>query len=393
MSNHPDWEVAHYEVVRLAGERAALEHALAGALLRALRANVWQAMGMASFFEYAERFVGLSPRQTEERLRVSQALEDLPRLSSTLAEGRLPFSAVRELTRVVTPQTEEAWLEAAAGKSVPEIERLVAGHKPGDEPDDPPQPEARRHRIILDVSADTYATYREAQAMVRRDTEDKLTEEDGLLLMCRAVLAGPADPGRSSYQIQMTLCEACGRATQDGRGQEIPVDATAAELAQCDAQRLDKTGKATQDIPPATRRLVMRRHHGRCAVPGCRNSRFTDVHHVHLRSEGGTHDPENLLCMCSVHHMAVHRGALLIEGTWATGLTFRHADGSSYGAPASPHAAAILSDVHQALTGLGFKEREARRMVETVRPQLGADATTVDAVRCALRGWQAAAPM
>ncbi len=87
----------------------------------------------------------------------------------------------------------------------------------------------------------------------------------------------------------------------------------------------------------------------------------------------------------------MHRGALLIEGTWSTGLTFRHADGSVYGAPANPRAAAILADVHQALTGLGFKEREARRMVETVRPQLGADATLEDALRRASRCWNAPA--
>src|SRR6266487_5124250 len=105
MSNALDWEAAQYEIVRLARERAALEHALAGALLRAFRADVWRAMGMASFYEYAERYVGLSPRQTEDRLRVGKALEDLPRLSSSLAEGQLPFSAVRELSRVVTPET------------------------------------------------------------------------------------------------------------------------------------------------------------------------------------------------------------------------------------------------------------------------------------------------
>ncbi len=388
MSNDLDWEAAHRDLIRIAVRRAALEHALIAALRRALSAEVWRAMGMASFFEYAGRFVGLSPRQTEERLRVGQALEGLPRLSATLAGGRLPFSAVRELSRVVTPETEEAWLDAAAGKSVNEVARMVAGHKPGDGPDDPPDPAARRHRIVLEVSASTLATYRAAQAKVQRDTGGRLTEEDGLLLMARAVLAAPADPGRRSFPVQMTICDACGRPTRDGGGQEAPVDATAAELAPCDTQRPDEGGKATQDIPPVTRRLIKRRHHGRCAVPGCRNARFTDAHGVHLRSEGGTHDPENLICLCSDHHTAAHRGALIIEGTWSTGLTFRHADGSAYGAPANPRAAAILSEVRQALTGLGFTEREAQRMVEAVRPQVGAETTVVDALRSALRGSQ-----
>jgi Holliday junction resolvasome RuvABC DNA-binding subunit len=46
-----------------------------------------------------------------------------------------------------------------------------------------------------------------------------------------------------------------------------------------------------------------------------------------------------------------------------------------------------LSEVHQALTGLGFKEREARWMVGEVRPHVGA-MKIEDAIRCALRVWQ-----
>jgi hypothetical protein len=129
-----EWEAAHCAVVRLAAARAAHEHALGAALLRAFRAEVWRPMGMASFHEYAERFVGLTPRQTEERLRVAVALEDLPRTSERLAEGRVHFSAVRELTRVSAPDTETEWLAVAEGKSVGEIGKLVSGRREGTAP-------------------------------------------------------------------------------------------------------------------------------------------------------------------------------------------------------------------------------------------------------------------
>ncbi len=165
-----EWEAAHRDLVRLAAVRAAHEHALGAALLRALRADVWRAMGMASFHEYAERIVGLTPRQTEERIRVALALEELPRASAALAAGRVHFSAVRELTRVIAPDTETEWLDAVAGKSVGEIEKLVSGRRTGDRPSDPPEAEARRHTIVLEVSAETFATYREAQAKMRKDT-------------------------------------------------------------------------------------------------------------------------------------------------------------------------------------------------------------------------------
>jgi hypothetical protein len=288
-------------------------------------------MGMASFHEYAGRVVGLSPRQTEERLRVALALEHLPLTSATLGAGGLHYSAVRELTRVVVPNTESEWLTAVEGKSVSEIQELVAGRRPGDHPGDPPKAEARRHTIILEVSAETYATYREAQAKVRRDTDAKLTEEEGLLLMARAVLGGPTDPGRSPFQIRMSVCASCGDATQDARGRGVQVEASVAEAAACDAQRVDGEGRATQDVPPKLRRIVMARQRGTCAVPGCRNAVFTEVHHVRPRSEGGPHALDNLIVLCAVHHGAVHRGTLRVRGSWSKGLRFNHADGRPYG--------------------------------------------------------------
>jgi hypothetical protein len=162
-----DWEVVHGEICSLGRKRAGHEHALGRALLRAQRTRVWEALGMATLFEYAERFVGLRPRQTEERLRVAFALEDLPLLEAALWEGHLHYSAVRELTRVVEPDTEEAWIEAVKGKTVNEVARMVSTRDPGDLPEDPERKEPRRHRLVLEVSAETYATYREAQAKLR----------------------------------------------------------------------------------------------------------------------------------------------------------------------------------------------------------------------------------
>src|SRR5262249_36389204 len=184
-----EWEAAHRALVRLAAARAAHEHALGAALLRAERAEVWRALGMASFFEYAERVVGLTPRQTEERLRVARALERLPKTSAALAGGRVHFTPPPGRSPVLAPRTQGEWLTASEGKSVGEIEKLVSGRRVGDRPGDRPRAEARRHRIVLEVSAETFAAYRQAQAKMRLDADARLTEEEGLLLMARTVLA------------------------------------------------------------------------------------------------------------------------------------------------------------------------------------------------------------
>ncbi|HYJ09274.1 MAG TPA: HNH endonuclease, partial [Polyangiaceae bacterium] len=79
------------------------------------------------------------------------------------------------------------------------------------------------------------------------------------------------------------------------------------------------TPRAAQDVPPAVRRLVMRRDHGRCVVPGCKHATWVDVHHLQARAEGGAHGPENLITLCGAHHRALHKGRLRVEGTLTSG--------------------------------------------------------------------------
>ena len=131
-----------------------------------------------------------------------------------------------------------------------------------------------------------------------------------------------------------------------------------------------KAPRARQSIPPKTRRFVLRRDHGRCRVPGCRHAGFVDVHHIDPRSEGGGHDPENLVTLCSAHHRANHRGALVIEGTPSAGLRVSHADGTAYGGSPSPAVADARAKVCQALEGMGYREKEAKRALARVPTDL-----------------------
>jgi len=121
------WVVAHRALSRLAKERAAADAEEGRWLLEALRSAAHLHLGFGSFNEYVERCFGYKPRSTQEKLRVAEALEDLPALARALAEGSLHWSAVRELTRVAAPGTEHEWLEAADGKSLRQLEELVAG--------------------------------------------------------------------------------------------------------------------------------------------------------------------------------------------------------------------------------------------------------------------------
>src|SRR5688500_7520228 len=119
------WRAADAELRRIAGRRADLDAEEAEWLVIAKRERADRERGCGSSLEYMERVCGYDARTAHERLRVAAALADLPATRAALKSGRLNFSATRELVRVAAPETEDAWLDAAAGKSVREIEALV----------------------------------------------------------------------------------------------------------------------------------------------------------------------------------------------------------------------------------------------------------------------------
>jgi hypothetical protein len=234
------WQAAHEALIRLARTRAGLDFEEGEKLRAAERARVHERLGYGSFVEYIERLFGYSPRLTLEKLRVAQALDGLQQLSAALREGGVNWSSARELTRVATGETERDWLEASRGRTVREIEKLVSGHRPGDLPSDAKDWRAERHVLRFEVSAEVLASFREAQAKLRRDAGGPLDDDAALLLMARHVLGGPTDDGRASYQIALTICEACARATQTGLGEALQISPEVAEMASCDAQQIKR---------------------------------------------------------------------------------------------------------------------------------------------------------
>jgi hypothetical protein len=350
-------EELHRRIVGLARGRAAMDFEIGVALLEAWECGLHRDLGFASFAGYVERLFGCSQHAAMERLRVARALQDLPRMSAELADGTISYSVARELTRFVTSGSEGAWLDHCRDKTVREIEKETAGLQPGARPGDPPA--VTREIVRIELGADTAATLREAIALLRKGGLDA---EGAWREMARRVLGGPTDPGRASYQIAMTVCERCGRGEQHAAGEKVPVDAIAVEVAECDAQHLGRAGESartTQDVPPAVRRAVLHRDHGACVVPGCRNHLWVDVHHIRLKSEGGLHQPANLVTLCGSHHDLVHAGFLIIDGQVGA-LSFRHADGSRYGSSdGDPARSRLFGEIHAELRALGFKHREA----------------------------------
>ena len=274
-----DWRTIHERLVQLSREAAQIDWEIGRQLLRAQRAGCHRRLGFGSLLEYADRLLGYAPHTTTDRLRVARALEELPQTGQALRSGEVSFSAVRELTRVATPETEDKWLAGARQKTVREVERLVKGHRLGDSPEDRTDPSAEQHVLRFSVSAETYATFREAVGQLRKESESRFEDDELLLLIARKLLGGPVDEGRSSYQVALFTCEKCQGTWQQARGELVAVDEVVREKATCDGQHIgsvepsvasapsaasdptqpNKRHRASQSIPPGTRRSVLRR--------------------------------------------------------------------------------------------------------------------------------------
>jgi hypothetical protein len=161
---------------------------------------------MSSDVEYVSRVLQCGGREAYERVRVAEALAELPQLAEALRSGELGWCAVRELSRILVAETEEVWLDAVVGRTVREIEVMVAGRKKGDLPTDPKSSEAREVVLSFRVSVATAALFRDALQALRREAGSHLSDDDALTQLARTVLQGPRDQGRASYQIAVDVC-------------------------------------------------------------------------------------------------------------------------------------------------------------------------------------------
>jgi 5-methylcytosine-specific restriction endonuclease McrA len=389
-------------------------------LLAAERAAVHVHLGYGAFSEYVERLFGYKPRSTQEKLRVAESLEGLPILAQALSSGEISWSAVRELTRVAVHETEHEWLQFARDKTLRQLEQVLAGKRAGDTPATPPEVSAQRHVLRFEVAAETFALFRDAMNELRRSST-AVDDDSALLEMARHVLGGPRDEGRASYQVVLSVCPECGSGQQQAAGGLVPVDPDVIRMARCDAQHIGQTADpssapandlepddsrdeqegtpgcaeasqhdahvdasqsfrtsrpeaaarvsphAHQTVPPARRRAVLLRDQRRCQVPGCTNTRWLDVHHLELRSEGGRHSLANLTCLCSTHHRAAHRGKISLARNDSGALHVRHADGTEYGGRVQPQAFEVRAKLFSALRHLGFREAQVRAVLEQLQ--------------------------
>jgi hypothetical protein len=303
-----------------AHQRARLDAAESFDLARGERMRIHIYFGCATFMEYLERRVGYAPHTARERIRVARELATLPVITSELAKGNLSFSVAKELSRVVTAETEQGFVERAKFMTCREVEELVAGRVRGDRVEDPARPELRLKALRLQLPTEHHALWREVRKKLADERgAEGVSDADLFETLCRNFLQPGSGAEAPPHQIAYKRCDDCGRATQNGAGREIPVAPSVFERAACDARDIGSLDaptpeRATSTVTPRMREQVFARDGHRCRVPGCRSSRNLEIHHIEPQAEGGGHELSNLTLICGGHHAAHHEGLLLITG-------------------------------------------------------------------------------
>ena len=231
-----DWQSLHQQLRGIAKRRAALDAEEARCLREADAVRLWRRLGYVHMAEYLERELGYGPQVGAERLWVARELGELPHTEAGLADGTLCYSAVRELSRIATADTEAEWLTAARGKNLRQVEAMVSGRKRGDRPGDPTDPKLVSRVVRLELSPEVFSLFRQTQSAMADEHGGRLDDNAFIEALCRRALEGGGTSERPAHQIAITVCESCKRGWQNGAGREIEVGPEVIERAACDAE-------------------------------------------------------------------------------------------------------------------------------------------------------------
>lgn len=78
-----------------------------------MRRRLYEELGYSSINQYARQGLGFSRTRTGDFIRLARQLDNLPAVREAMTTGELGYTKAREIVGVATPETQNAWLEAA----------------------------------------------------------------------------------------------------------------------------------------------------------------------------------------------------------------------------------------------------------------------------------------
>jgi uncharacterized protein DUF222/HNH endonuclease len=349
-------EVLFEELAQLAGQRNAIDGRIVEIAAQIDRDGLWGATGARSVAALIGWKLGLSSTTAHTITTIADRLEEFPRCTQAMRQGRLSLDQVGVIAARAADGSDEHYAQLASVATVSQL-RTAVKLEPRPKPDPRPAPEASfsktsdeqctRYRITL--PHDHAATFDAALASHRdalfaeykqdhggHDSEQRPPLPNTSQAFMRLVEAGwDAEAARRPHGARTTVVVHVdveqriaalhlGPLLSDADRQYLTCDATAEVWFERHGQPLG-AGRTTRTINRRLRRALEHRH-PTCAVPGCGATRGLHAHHIRHWEDGGPTELWNLVLLCPYHHRLHHNGVITITGP-AEDLVITDSDG------------------------------------------------------------------
>jgi hypothetical protein len=298
--------------------------------------GLWRELGYATLFDYLHRELGLSRGAAHYRRVGAELVRRFPEIIEPIRDGRLCFSSVLELAKVITAENRAEVLPRFFHRSKAEAKVVAAELRPM---------EAPPHRdIVTAVRAATAAAgaYQGSRGGCAVDPAQLPVHPDELALPPTGATPARAPAPRDDRDlvepltaelrrlhvtVPTRLLDKLARA-RDALSHSRPA-ASSAEILEAgldllldrDAKRKGLVEKPQAKLRPAkpqtirasVLREVWKRDGGRCQFrlangQICGSTCRVEVHHREARAHGGGHaTAKDLVLLCDVHHDLVTR--------------------------------------------------------------------------------------
>jgi hypothetical protein len=348
----------------------------------------WYEWGALSCEEWLSYRCGISPATAKDQLRVAHRLKEMPLVGAHLARGKLSYSQVRALARVVTPENEEDMVEVALHSTAAQLERIVRVYRKATPWNDLEAVNERHSFRRVDYFYDDEGNFvirgkmsPEEGALVAlaldraADSVWKETGEtgeqkraDALVEMAETYLSAETHErtGGDATQIVLhvdadTLVDGSGDRCELESGvgihpettRRLGCDASVVTVLERDGEILS-VGRKTRKLSSAIKRALKSRD-GCCRFPGCRNGAYVDGHHIQHWTKDGETKLSNLILYCRGHHRLFHEGGFTMTmNKDGTGLRIWDARGREVPQVVPPEPAACRLEKMPSLVRAGI---------------------------------------
>jgi len=244
-------------------------------------------MGYSSLFAYCLEELHLSESSALKRIQVARAARKAPQIYRVLEAGKTSLTALSRICPHLKRDNCEDWLSKIEGKSVRQVEELIAKVCPRPDVPDGMKP-LSESQVRIQFSADREVAEnlgRAVDLLRHKYPEGKYGEIIGAALK---LLLEKHDP----------MCSSAKRSVGRQIGRARPTQATQATQA---------TQIRHRYIPRDMRRKTWERDRGSCSYSGsdgkrCGSTAWLEIDHITPVARGGPSELENLRLLCTFHN-------------------------------------------------------------------------------------------